>query len=494
MAWFTDKGLVMYKDFLNFYLPLSTYFVLPFFKVTNWNLETEPLLSLVITLLTLILIFKTATRFLSPLGTSLSLFFFAVLFYYFTTAIQYSGEAITGVFLILTFNLVFSFLGSKNDSTHDLTVGVSSCSRFASPTSSEPTTSTCLRRVVLRRYNKNRDIFIIGILISSTVLFNQISALALFVITIFTLLNIRKGLNQQFLKSLLFLSFAIILPMLLVSLYFVKQNALPDLIYNNLFYYINYIKLARGSGNLLNLPWNEIFLFYIPVIIGIYSISTLKVIPPTLRTALFLLLSVSIITIPSIIFSVFHRHHFLYALPILALLFGLVLELSIKSKRLFPKIITLAAGIFMIYQLFITILPWYSARLISGRNNNIANDILPGDSMLDTVTWIKENTTTRDTVLVAGDGLFYFKAERLPSTKFFTVLPWHYKPIGQVAPIIQNNRPNYWVISPSYLKRISSPEGWDSPEITGFIMGELKSCYKQVSSFSDWEIWQKSCS
>src|SRR3989344_224009 len=124
MAWFTDKGLVMYKDFLNFYLPLSTYFVLPFFKVTNWNLETEPLLSLVITLLTLILIFKTATRFLSPLGTSLSLFFFAALFYYFTTAIQYSGEAITGFFLILTVNRVFSFLGYKNKKRDIFIIGI----------------------------------------------------------------------------------------------------------------------------------------------------------------------------------------------------------------------------------------------------------------------------------------------------------------------------------------------------------------------------------
>src|SRR3989338_5012953 len=436
MAWFTDKGLVMYKDFLNFYLPLSTYFVLPFFKVTNWNLETEPILSLAIALLTLILIFKTATRFLSPLGTSLSLFFFAVLFYYFTTAIQYSGESITGFFLILTVNRVFSFLGSKNDSTHDLTVGVSSCSRFASPTSSEPTTSTCLRRVVLRRYNKNRDIFIIGILISSTVLFNQISALALFVITIFTLLNIRKGLNQQFLKSLLFLSFAIILPMLLVSLYFVKQNALPDLIYNNVFYYINYIKLARGSGNLLNLPWNEIFLFYIPAIIGIYSISTLKVISPTLRTALFLLLSVSIITIPSIIFSVFHRHHFLYALPIISLLFGIVFDIVMRSKGLFGKVAVLLAGIFIVYQVFSTVFPWYSHRILAGRNNYIANDILPGDSMNDAVIWIEEHTKTEDKLLVAGDGFFYFKAGRLPASKFFTVLPWHYKPIGQVAPVI----------------------------------------------------------
>ena len=157
MAWFTDRGLIMYKDFLNFYFPLSTYFVLPFFKITDWNLETEPILSLAIALLTLILIFKTATRFLSPLGTSLSLFFFAALFYYFTTAIQYSGEAITGFFLILTVNRVFSFLGSKNDSTHDLTVGVSSCSTFGSTRCRSyqlhPRPETV---VVLRWNNKNR--------------------------------------------------------------------------------------------------------------------------------------------------------------------------------------------------------------------------------------------------------------------------------------------------------------------------------------------------
>lgn len=450
MAWFADQGLVMYKDFLNFYFPLSTYFILPFLKATNWSLETGPALSLVIALITLIILFKTAKQFLSPLGTSISLFFFAALFYYFTTAIQYSGEAITGLFLILTMNRTLFFLTSKNQS---------------------------------------RDIFIIGILISLTLLFNQISALALFVVTIFTLLSIRKSI-----KGLLILSTALTLPIFLVSFFFFRQGAFFDLINNNLFYYINYIRLARGSGNLLSLPWNEILIFYIPAIVGIYLVTALKLIPTALRPLLLLLLSISIATIPSIIFSVFHRHHFLYALPVLALLFGLVFELGIKSTRSLGKAVVLLASIFVMYQSLSTFFPWYLTRVTSGRNNYIANDILPGDSMHETVTWIKENTQTKDKLLVAGDGLFYFKAERLPSTKFFTVLPWHYKPVNQTAPLIEKSMPDYWVVSHSYLKRISSPEGWNSPDIAEFIRGQLENCYKKKATFPDWEIWQKNCS
>ena len=455
MAWFTDRGLIMYKDFLNFYFPLSTYFVLPFFKITDWNLETEPILSLAIALLTLILIFKTATRFLSPLGTSLSLFFFAALFYYFTTAVQYTGEAITGLFLILTANRILNFTKSGKKTT---------------------------------------DIFIIGILISLTLLFNQISALSLITFSVFLLFGIFKTSEKKvFFNSFLVLTASITLPITLISLYFLNQNAFSDLFNNNFTYYLNYVKLARGSGILLSLPWNKILLFYTPAIIGIYLATSLKAIPTALRFTFLLLLLVSIATIPSIIFSVFHRHHFLYALPIISLLFGIVFDIVMRSKGLFGKVAVLLAGIFIVYQVFSTVFPWYSHRILAGRNNYIANDILPGDSMNDAVIWIEEHTKTEDKLLVAGDGFFYFKAGRLPASKFFTVLPWHYKPIGQVAPVILNNRPNYWVISPSYLERVSSPEGWNSPEITEFIRADLNGCYQLAITFPDWEIWQKSC-
>lgn len=455
MAWFTDKGLIMYKDFLNFYFPLSTYFVLPFLKIANWNLEIEPLLSLIIALITLVVIFKTALRFLSPLAVSFSIIFFTLLFYYFTTSIQYTGEAITGLFLILTTNRILSFTKSGKKTT---------------------------------------DLFIIGILISLTLLFNQISALVLSVITVFLLVGIYKSSKRKiFLKSFFILATAILLPMTLVLIYFLKENAILDLFYNNFVYYFTYLKLAKGSGNLLGLPWNEILLFYIPSITGIYLITTRRIIPSAVRPVFLLLLSASIVTIPSIIFSVFHRHHFLYALPITSLLFGTIFDIGLRSKGLLGKVAVLLAGIFIVYQFFSTIFPWYFTRVVPGRNNYIANDILPGDSMHDMVKWVKENTTTEDKLLIAGDGLFYFKAERLPSTKFFTVLPWHYKPINQTAPLIKNYRPNYWVISPSYLERVSSPGGWNSPEITEFIRADLNNCYKLVITFPDWEIWQKNC-
>lgn len=455
MAWFTDKGLVMYKDFLNFYFPLSTYFVLPFLKISNWNLELEPFLSLCIALATLVVIYKTAAKFLTPLGTSFSVIVFALLFYYFTTAVQYTGEAITGLFLILTANRTLSFAKSGGSTV---------------------------------------NLFIIGILVSLTLLFNQISALPLIVFSIFLLFGISKtSKKKEFPNSFLVLAVSIALPVALLSLYFLKQNAFPDLFSNNFTYYLNYVKLARGSGNLLSLPWNEIFLFYTPAIIGIYLLTSLKAIPTTLRPTLLLLLIVSVTTIPSIIFSVFHRHHFLYSLPVLALLFGIVFDVGTRSKQLLGKIIILMAGVFIVYQVFSTIFPWYSTRILAGRGNYIANDILPGDSMHDAVKWIKDNTKTEDKILVAGDGFFYFKADRIPASKFFTVLPWHYKPISQTSPLIEKSMPEYWIISPSYLKRISSLEGWNSPEITEFIYGQLESCYKKRVVFPDWEIWQKSC-
>ncbi len=440
----------MYRDFLNFYFPLSTYFVWPFFKLTNWNLETEPILSLFIALLTLAILYQTTKKFLSPIGTSISLLFFSALFYYFTTGVQYSGEAITGLFLVLTVNRVL---------------------------------------LLQKSVTKFRNIFLIGVLISLTLLFNQISALSLLVTAVFTLYIIYKHKDSA--RNLLILIAGISLPAVPVAFYFSQNSALIDLINNNLFYYLNYVKLAKGSGNLLSLPWNEILLFYTPAIIGIFLVFNKKL--GLSRSVLLLLTLISIATIPSVVFSVFHRHHFLYGLPILAALIGLAVETGLKSKSTSVKIILGLAALFISYQLFSIQLPWYSKRIAEGKNN-IANDTLPGDSMQETVNWIRENTNSKDTLLVAGDGLFYFKAGRLPSSKFFTVLPWHYKPLEQSAPLILANRPDYWIVSDSYLRRISSLDGWNSPEITSFIMQELKDCYKKTISFPDWEIWRKSCS
>lgn len=113
--------------------------------------------------------------------------------------------------------------------------------------------------------------------------------------------------------------------------------------------------------------------------------------------------------------------------------------------------------------------------------------------MENAINWIKLNTKESDRILVAGDNLFYVKADRLPSASRQLLTPWHYKPIEKTIPIIINNRPDYWIIETDYMKRLKSPQEWNSPEITDFLDSELASCYHKLATFSTWQIWKKTC-
>ena len=109
LAWFSEKGLVMYKDFLNFYFPLSTYFIVPFMKLSNWNLRVEPFISLFIALASTGVIWQIAKKYFTVWGTFISLSFFTLLFYFFTTAIQYTVEATIGLVVAFLIYQIFTY-------------------------------------------------------------------------------------------------------------------------------------------------------------------------------------------------------------------------------------------------------------------------------------------------------------------------------------------------------------------------------------------------
>ena len=201
----------------------------------------------------------------------------------------------------------------------------------------------------------------------------------------------------------------------------------------------------------------------------------------------------AISTIPTIIFSVFHPHHFLYALPLLAILGGLTIDYTFKLKNRSLKIFLIIVWLIFAQQMIFQVLPWYWQKFQSSKGMVLVNDLTTQDSMYPPVVWVKDNTSQDATLLVTGDTLFYLKADRLPANKYFTVLPWHYKPLDKTISTIQSNRPDYWVIAPSYLKRLSQSEEWNSPEITQLIQDELQRCYSKKIEFPDWQIWQKIC-
>lgn len=452
-SWFINQGLIFYKDFINFHFPLSTFFILPFYIFTGWNLEIEPLLSLVIAILTLFMLYKTSKKIVSPEGMSVCLIFFSILFYYFTTSIQYNMEALLGLLLTL---ILFNLFPLNKPFTLKL-------------------------------------LFLLGILIGITEFFGQIITLTLGAIIIFIiyLISTNKS-SQKKLPSIIYFILGIVIPAILISLYFIKNQAFVDFFQNNIPYYFTYLKLANNAENPTMLPWDDILLFYSPLLISLIFLLRNRINLKN-KKSLYILNILGISTIPTVIFSVFHPHHFLYALPILSLLAGISVELFLQNHNRSIKIITSIIFIFVIYQLAFSVFPWYIQKISENKGNIIINDSLPGDSMFTATTWIKNNTPHNTRILVAGDDLFYFKSKRLPSSKFHVILPWHYQPLNKTIPIIQANRPDYWIIGDGYLERISSPDGWNSPEISQFIYEELNKCYNLKISLPEWHIWEKKC-
>lgn len=443
----------MYKDFLNFYFPLSTFFIVPFMKIFNWNLRVEPFISLLIALSTLVILFRIAQKHLKCWGALVSLSYFSLLFYFFTTAVQYTVEAMIGLIIALLLYRMLPYFKSQ---------------------------------VGLNRLN----LFFDGFLLALAALFDQVTGLLLGAIYFCLVYLIwKKGQKKGKISKAFILTSGLIFPFIIFSIYFWQLNALPDFLDNNILYYLNYVSLANSNTHSSLLPWNEIFIFYTPLLSSIPLIFNIKKEKPIF----YFLIIAAIATIPTIVFSVFHPHHFLYALPLLALLGGLATDSAISSKIRPVKIIFIAILIIFAQQISLRTLPWYYQKAQNSKGLVLANDLTPEDSMYQPVSWVKENTLENTTLLVAGDTLFYLKSERLPSNKYFTLLPWHYKPLEKTSPVIKSKRPDFWVIAPSYLKRLKSPEGWNSPDIAEFIEEELKQCYVKIKTFPDWEIWQKTC-
>lgn len=437
------------------HFPLTTFIIFPFYLLTNWNLNIEPLASLIVGILTLASVFIAARIFLNKWGTVVSIAFFSLFYYFSSTSIQYSMEQLIGLLLIILLYKV-------------------------------------ILTIYLKQVNK-LNLVILGVLIGLTELSGQIVTFSLAALFLFL---------AYFTKKIIPILAGILLSFIPFLLYLLFNNALFEFLNQNIFYYSIYIKLARAGSPLDSLPWNIILGFYLPLLMVIPILLKRKVMESRRKDTVNLLFIMSFVSIPSVVFSVYHPHHFLYILPVNSLLAGLSIDLIFSKKYENHKKIIVSPIVLFLFIFLSNILPWYLDRI--GKYNEglkpynykskIINDVTPNTNMYYAVDWIKKNTKQDDNLLVAGDSLFYFRSDRIPANKLHTVLPWHYKPISESSEIIRRDRPDYWVIDSNFIKRLRSSSGWSSPEISQFIDEELKACYRKKVSFDEWEIWGKTCS
>ena len=445
-TWFTSKGLIYYRDFIQTHFPLSHFIVYPFLKLFNWNLEVEPFFSFVILLLTLIFIYfikKSIT--LSNKGFWISGIFLSTLFWYFSTWVQYSQEALIGLILTLVFLLLTRAYSSKTISP--------------------------------------KNLFFMGILLSFAELSGQIVSpvVIVFIISILIMLKIKSSDQQRLIKNMFIFGLGIFFPIMIMGTYFLTKGVLADSYYWNVPYYLIYSKLSQARPGFL--PTKDIVLFYLPPLILIFSLLTTK--RKTDDFPKIVLLLLCIFTIPSVIFSVFHPHHFLFGLPIISLSWVYILR-DTKNKRL--NNIFLLSAIFVTGYLLYSKYPWYKDKLKFGLPTINLSKVTKNDTQLETIAWLNKNSTQSDRIIVVGDPILYYRADRLPANKYVSVLPWHYLPIDKTANEFKINKPKFWVIDNVYRERLLI--GWKSPEIIKFISNELLD-YKIVYKNTEWEIWKK---
>ena len=446
-TWFPYKGLIYYKDFAAFHFPLGRLILYPIHLLTNWNLELDPLIGLFLGLINLALIYTFTKKILSSIGISFCLIFFSLFFWYAATGILYFHEILIGVELtILSLNI--------------------------------------LRQIFYKHTSKPINLFI-GFLIALTLLTGQIAAITLVVIFLSQVL-INIFLKKTFINNLL-LILGSLLPIITASLYFYLNGALWHFIEYNITYYILYAGYQKDT--LDKLP-KELLIYYLPTFLYIITFPICIIKKVKLGLQDYFLLTLSLSTVPFILFSLYHPHHLNYALPIQALCLGFAYNLLTKFKNS-GKIFLLIIIITITYFSKTIILDWHFDRWNYPPDFKIKNDIYPysKDPMNSAINWILSNTNTDSKIMVLGDSLFYLRANRLPASRPSKGIPYAWNPFERVKLEITGNPADYWIIERQFYEKLNIVYRQKKMQI--FIDELLLNNYKLIIKYDSWEIWEK---
>ncbi len=446
-TWLPTKGLVMYKDIAMFHLPLGKLVLLPLHLISKWNLELDPFVGLAIGIATLLFIYHFSKRFLSQKATSIALIFFSLFYWFFGTSILYFHEQLIGLLLTAALLLLFQLHKYKSIS--------------------------------------GKKIFRLGLILSLAEFSGQIASITVFVAALLAFYILWKR-KAQLLRNSLMLASGLALPFAVLVLYFISQSALWDFIYWTTLSYFTYAGFVTPISEL---PFKELILFYLPLIIltFIFIYKLLKKEKISFEFLTVFLLTIS--SVPFITRSVFHPHHLNYPLGILAIAAGYSFDQLIKFKA-GNKLFATTTVIFLFLGAF-TLLSWYKSHITFPPSLKIVNDVYPGDPMFNAIEWVKKNTNSNNKLMVVGDPLFYMRSDRLTASRPAKSIPYTWEPIEDVSSEILQTPPIYWVVDRQFIKKLIVD--YKKENMVRFLDGELKACYSLKETFENWEIWEKKC-
>lgn len=433
-AWGINRGLILYKDIASFHLFLGRIPPLILYNITSWDLTLTPFLGLSIAFLNIFIIYKFGKIYFSNLATSISIIFFTIYYWYLGTGISFYHEQLISLFLLISIYLLFEIINSKK---------------------------------VLAK-----NIYLLTAFLILSELSGQVASISVATIALITALVIyRKDKNF----STHFITFTKTVAIILtpILLYFLSKDALWDFIYWNFLYYEDYASLTSSINEL---PWNLILIFYSPLIASL-----------VVRKKLGILSLINFSTIPFVVFSVFHLHHFTFALPILAITLGFIITYHLKNKLL----ITILLGINLLYFAQF-IIPWHLDRFTFPINLAIRNDIQKGNSDDMLITWLKDNTPKESKILVIGNAMIYVRSDRLPSTRPSHSIPYSWVPFDKVSKEVNEHLPDYLITDSNFTVRLK--RDYKIPEMYEFITNLSNTCFTKVYSVDTWIVFKKNVS
>lgn len=449
-SWFMSKGLVIYRDFVDAYLPLLKLLSIPVHQIFGFNQWVTIIASPILSILISVILYLMSKRWLKGISRFIPLLIFNI-WNPFISGNQFTTTGFVGFCLLLMLYFWFDWVERK----------------------------------------KSLSLFLTGLFGSTAILSLQI-VVPFVMILLLTSLFVSKN-ELSLLKRIIIILAGVLIPVIYVLLWFWTKGALYEFFYWNFLYYFQggypYSDLGRDPSLVL-----IFFSLHAPVLLCVAYLFTKVSKSDIFRPYTYLLFVVAFLSLPVIFwFAVFHPMRFQISLPIFAFLFGFCWHLKSDLKKMRHRQIALTALVaiaaFQMFTLFKYAAPLYAKQIQGKQSSFIISKVYPNDSMFPAIEWVKNNTQEKDTIFVIGDTLFYFDAKRLPANSRSTATePIVYVPLDSLSNELKQESPNYWIIDERMFLRFSKE--WKMPEVTDYFENAL-SCQKKVISFDYWSIYEQ---
>jgi hypothetical protein len=366
-GWMIVKGKVLYRDLFNEKAP-GVFFIVAFiFFLFGKNIFAVRILSMLLSILTALIIFKIGVKINNPLMGLIS----AILYEFEPISLFYSTQVYTETFMIFFLVLAVYFYIPANEK------------------------------------NSYWHYLFVGILIGLSAIMRQTGALLLFVITLHRVYN--RDTIKRFLQSIGILIIGVLLSIIPIIIYFQAVNALSDAIYDIILYKLSY-SYGFTLFKTLEIFINQVFLQNIILwIVGLGG--ALFALERRKNYDFFLVAWFLISFFVIMVMSTPYDHYYIQGMPAISLLGGIFVEKLInihekivkgnpQSKAFASSIKWLLVSFVLIGSLLFGVSRYLDMKYVQG---------LP--YQIEAADYIKAHTSP-DEIILSPDAAYYLLTDR----------------------------------------------------------------------------------